>query len=186
MESSNCVTAKTIHLQYGKSSLSSEETSCCGSFWNVVLWPFKFVGGIFASIGKFFMEYVFCCCKCRGGGDTIDYEQTKNVLTTLLEGLNKIQEANAKTKDLNDAMTKLSPQALDEFKKQLGLVCAAADYADNNNQTTIKGSDLEDYYTKNKDNLKIDDYLANAQSNRLKTAVKNYLEIVTDKLEKSS
>ncbi len=174
-----------VFFKQGASSLTSSKATSCMTLWSILLAPFKFIGGIFASIGKFILDYIFCCCKCGSNSNKIDYEQTKNLLDQIVGCLSGSKDNNEKEKTYGTLLNKLSAEALDEFKHELGLFLADQDYADKNFLADkLNGADRTKYYEDNKDNLKIDDVLQDYQNRNLLAAFKAYLQIVVAKLQK--
>lgn len=175
------ITPRTIHLQC-ESSISSEKAGSCTSLWNVVLAPFKFIGGVLASIGKFIMDYLCCCCACGSYANNIDYEKTKNLVEQICACLDSASGKDATTKEKNYGYLRslLSLEALDELRQQLGLLAAA-----NHSPDRLENeADRVKYLEEHREELKIEDLLQEIQNPVLLQAFQIYLDIVKDKLEK--
>ncbi|NGX46390.1 MAG: hypothetical protein K940chlam2_01580 [Chlamydiae bacterium] len=178
-ESRSPIAPRATHLQC-ESSISSEKAGYCTSLWNVVLAPFKFIGGVFASIGKFIMDYLCCCCACGSYANTIDYEKTRNLVEQICTCLDPAsgKDDTYREKTYGHARSDLSLEALDELRHQLGLL-AAAEYSPDALENEV---DREQYYQEHKAELKIEDLLQDPSNPLLLEAFKIYLAIVEAKL----
>jgi hypothetical protein len=172
------VTSRAISQQ-GASSITPEKASCCTSLWNVLLAPFEFVGGIFASIGKFIMDYLCCCC-CGSYADKIDYEKTKNLVEQICNCLDpsNTKKASDREKNYIHLWQKLDLGAKDELTHQLGLVAAA----EHSTSKLENEADRTRYLEEHRAELKLDDLLQNYQSPLLLEAFNIYLNTVKAKL----
>ena len=172
------ITAAHIAQQY-TSSLSSSETTFCMKIGNCFLGPFKFIGGLFATIGKWILDYVFCFCKCSS--NKIDYAQVKKVVINIIACLKETKPDYEKT--YPRLLHKLTADAIAEFKDLLGHKLAEGALRDKNPGTPPTEIQINEHFAKNKDKLKIDDLLANEKNPILLEAFNEYLEVVGKKLK---
>ena len=167
-----------IAQQY-TSSLSSSETTFCMKIGNFFLAPFKFICGLFATIGKWILDYVFCFCKCSS--NKIDYAQVQNVVTNIIACLKGKKMDYEKT--YPKLLHTLTADAIAEFKDLLGHKLAEQALGDQNPGTSPTEIQINEHFAANKDKLKIDDVLADEKTPILFKAFNEYLEVVVKKLK---
>lgn len=112
-------------MSSGAASWKADNKSCMRTCFSYILSPFVFVGGIFASVGRFLQSWVCCCCNYPARNERLDWVKTRDAFAKIYCAvLTNGGRVVSVQKQFTEGYEALSKQAQDEFKKHVAFAIA--------------------------------------------------------------